>query len=75
MLLDIGLFANMDPGQCLLNIFALDSLIFSVRPPLWSSAQNSWLLTQKSWARFPALSDVLSSSGSGTGSTQPHEDK
>jgi hypothetical protein len=24
-------------------------------PPLWSSGQSSWLLTQRSWVRFPAL--------------------
>jgi hypothetical protein len=41
------------------------------RPPLWSSSQSFWLLTQRSRVRFPALSDFLSSSGSGTGSTQP----
>jgi hypothetical protein len=40
-------------------------------PPLWSSGQSSWLLTQKSRVRFPALPDFLRSSGSGTGSTQP----
>jgi hypothetical protein len=41
-------------------------------PPLWSSDQSSWLLTQRSRVRFPALPDFLSScSRSGTGSTQP----
>jgi hypothetical protein len=40
------------------------------RPPLWSNGQSSWLLTQRSRVRFPALPDFLSSSGSGTGSTQ-----
>jgi hypothetical protein len=45
------------------------------RPPLWSSGQSSWLQTQRSWVWFPAPSDFLSSSGSGTGSTQPREDK
>ena len=34
-------------------------------PPLWSSGQSR--------VRFPALPDFLSSSGSGTGSTQPRE--
>jgi hypothetical protein len=33
--------------------------------------QSSWLLIQRSRVRFPALPDFLSSSGSGTGSTQP----
>jgi hypothetical protein len=45
------------------------------RPPLWSSGQISWLQTQRSRVRFPTLPDFLSSSGSGAGSTQPHEDK
>jgi hypothetical protein len=40
-------------------------------PPLWSSGQSSWLQTQRSRVRFPVLPDFLSSSGSGTGSTQP----
>jgi hypothetical protein len=40
-------------------------------PPLWSSSQSSWLLTQRSRVRFPTLPDFLSSSGSGTRSTQP----
>jgi hypothetical protein len=41
------------------------------RPPLWSSGQSSWLLTQTSRVRFPELPDFLSSSVPGTGSTQP----
>jgi hypothetical protein len=45
------------------------------RPPLWSSGQSFWLLTQSCRVRLPALPDFLSSSGSGTGSTQPGEDK
>jgi hypothetical protein len=40
-------------------------------PPLWSSGQTSWLQIQRSQVRFPALSDFLSSSGSGTAPTQP----
>jgi hypothetical protein len=32
-----------------------------------------WLQIQRSRVRFPALPDFLSSSGSGTGSTQPRE--
>ena len=43
--------------------------------PLWSSGQSFWLQIQKSRVRFPALPDFLSSSGSGTGSTQPREVK
>ena len=42
-------------------------------PPLWSSGQSFWLKIQRSRVRFPALPDFLSSSGSGTGSTQPRE--
>jgi hypothetical protein len=45
-----------------------------MRPPLWSSGQSSWLQIQRSRVRFPALPDFLRSSGSGTGSTQTHED-
>jgi hypothetical protein len=41
------------------------------QPPLWSSGQSSWVETQRSPVRFPALPDFLSSSGSGNGSTQP----
>ena len=43
------------------------------RPPLWSSGQSFWLQIQRSRVRFPALPDFLSSSGSGTGTTQPRE--
>jgi hypothetical protein len=43
------------------------------RPPLWSSGQSFWLQIQRSRVRFPVLPDFLSSSGSGTGSTQPRE--
>jgi hypothetical protein len=32
------------------------------------------LINTVTWCRFPALPDFLSSSGSGTGSTQPRED-
>ena len=44
-----------------------------LRPPLWSSGQSFWLQIQRSRVRFPALPDFLSSSGSGTESTQPRE--
>ena len=43
------------------------------RPPLWSSGQSFWLQIQRSRVRSPALPDFLSSSGSGTGSTQSRE--
>jgi len=48
-------------------------LSFGRKPPLWSSGQSFWLQIQRSRVRFPALPDFLSSSGSGTGSTQPRE--
>jgi hypothetical protein len=53
------------PNQC--NLFNL------TWPPLWSIGQSFWLQIQRSRVRFPALPDFLSSSGSGTGSTHPHE--
>ena len=37
------------------------------------SGQSFWLQIQRSRVRFPALPDFLSTSGSGTGSTQPRE--
>jgi hypothetical protein len=43
-------------------------------PPLWYSSQSSWLQIQRSRVPFPALPDLLRSSGPGTGSTQPRED-
>ena len=42
-------------------------------PPLWSSGQSFWPQIHRSRVRFPALPDFLSSSGSGTGPTQPRE--
>ena len=48
-------------------------IVYVFRPPLWSSGQSFWLQIQRSRVRFPALPDFLSSSGSGTGSTQPRE--
>ena len=53
--------------------FELKKGICLPRPPLWSSGQSFWLQIQRSRVRFPALPDFLSSSGSGTGSTQPRE--
>ena len=49
------------------------NVIYNYLPPLWSSGQSFWLQIQRSRVRFPALPDFLSSSGSGTGSTQPRE--
>ena len=47
----------------------------NIRPPLWSSGKSFWLQIQRSRVRSPALSYFLSSSGSGTGCTQPREVK
>jgi hypothetical protein len=46
-------------------------LFVVIWPRLWSSGHSSWLLTQRSRVRFQALPHFLSSSGSGTGSSQP----
>ena len=54
------------------NSYLITSLI-RIRPPLWSSGQSFWLQIQRSRVRSPALPNFLSSSGSGTGSTQPRE--
>jgi hypothetical protein len=43
------------------------------RPPLWSSDQSSWLQIQR--PEFDSRHYQKKSSGSGTGSTQPHEYK
>jgi hypothetical protein len=37
--------------------------------------KNSWLQSQRSRVRFPALLDLLYSIGCGMGSIQPHDDK
>jgi hypothetical protein len=47
---------------------------FNMEPPLWCSGKSSWLQIHRSRVRFPALPDFPSSSGYGTGSTQPRED-
>ena len=51
----------------------LNFVIHTAGPPLWSSGQSFWLQIERSRVRFPALPDFLSSSVSGTGSTQPRE--
>jgi hypothetical protein len=44
-------------------------------PRLWYSGQNSGRQAQRSRVRFLALLDFMSGSESGTGSSQPREDK
>jgi hypothetical protein len=74
-LLPIAMMRETVRGSCKLQssfkIHYNIILSYIPRPPLWSAGQSSWLLTQRSRVRFPALPDFLSSSGSGTGSTQP----
>ena len=50
-----------------------EKLVHLVGPPLWSSGQSFWPQIQRSRVWSLALPDFLSSSGSGTGSTQPRE--
>jgi hypothetical protein len=65
---------SSDPKDVIL-LCELDRVVAQAGPPLWSSGQTSWLQTQSSRVRFPVLPDFLSSSGSGTGSTQPREER
>jgi hypothetical protein len=51
----------------------LKTIVCSAWPPLWSGGQSFWLQIHSSRVRFPALPDFLSSSWSGTGSTQSRE--
>ena len=55
------------------DVISLKLRVARVGPPLWSSGQSFWLQIQRSRVRSLALPDFLSSSGSGTGSTQPRE--
>jgi hypothetical protein len=56
---------RVEQADCGLAVFAL----------MVPSGQSSWLQTQRSLVRFPALPDFLCSSGCGTGSTQPRKHK
>ena len=58
---------NLPPSAVNVSLYIMQG------PPLWSSGQSFWLQIQRFRVRFPALPDFLSSSGSGTGSTQPRE--
>ena len=65
-------------GKTCVGLTTFQVIYFSIPvcilgPPLWSSGQSFWLQIQRSRIRSPALPDFLSSSGSGTGSTQPRE--
>ena len=64
---DILISKYINPFKQFTDSISLD------RPPLWSSGQSFCLQMQWSRVRFPALPVFLSSSGSGTGSTQPRE--
>jgi hypothetical protein len=59
--------------RCADHVTPLYPQKLALGPPLWSSGQSFWLQIQTSRVRFPALPDFLSSSGSGTGSTQARE--
>jgi hypothetical protein len=58
-------------GEAFIATIQFQAVYAPERPPLWSTCRSSWLLTYRFRARFPALPDFLSCSGSGTGSTQP----
>ena len=58
-----------------IDVYLLKTLFHSDNIDRWSSGQSFWLQIQRSRVRSPALPDFLSSSGSGTGSTQPREVK
>ena len=64
-----------EKGVCKICLPGMDYVMVgpSSRLPLWSSGQSFWLQIQRSRVRFLTLPDFLSSSGSGTGSTQPRE--
>jgi hypothetical protein len=62
--------------NCSIILFQFTEFIFKLvkeTPPLWSSGQSSWLQSQRSRVRFPALPHFLRSSETGTGSIQPRE--
>jgi hypothetical protein len=65
----IKLFTRL--SKIYIEIYILFFSSYLKGPSLWSSSQSTWLQTQRSRVRFPALPNFLSSSGSGTGSTQP----
>ena len=64
---------NAGGRDCVSFRLPLCDIVCVLGPPLWSSGQSFLLQIPRSRVRFPALPDFLSSSGSGTGSTQPRE--
>jgi hypothetical protein len=50
----------------LIHLRFFEKLVNLLRPLLFSSGESSWLQTQRSRVRFPALPDFVRSSGSGT---------
>jgi hypothetical protein len=74
-----GPFFSLDTTKAYIwyDIYMLYDIVwymwYMVRYMWWSTGQSFWLQIQRSRVRFPALPDFLSSSGSGTGSTQPRE--
>ena len=72
MLLDFPLQQSLTESTLMLRYTYIVSIVL-LRPPLWSSGQSFWLQIERSRVRFPSLPDFLSSSESGTGSTQPRE--
>jgi hypothetical protein len=56
------LFGSLMPG--VRRILYMQIMVITVRLPLWSGVQSSWL-------QIPELSDFLRSNGSGMGVTQP----
>jgi hypothetical protein len=53
----IGLLCSDRNPRGLERKISISETIKGLGPPLWSSSQSFWLLTQGSWVRFPALPD------------------
>jgi hypothetical protein len=66
---ELGLFCDRETHTSTRNI-AVSFMSFLILD-YWAT----WLQIQRSWVLLPALPHFLRSSGSGTGSTQPREDK
>jgi hypothetical protein len=61
--------------QCLKKVNTVPSVYLTIRPPLWSSGQSSWLQIRRPGfdSRHYQIFWRKKSNGSGTGSTQPRE--